>query len=184
MAKPFFLTGRPGVGKTTALMKVVEELKHEGLKVGGMVSKEVRRRGVRCGFEILDLASGARGILASIDQPTGPSVGKYRVNLHDLEKVGVKAILNALEGCDVVVIDEVGPMELYSEAFKEAVRKSLDSGKLVLGTVHFKAGGNFVNHIRQRAEVVALTLENRDVETLKLLERVRRLNSLQQLSVR
>ncbi|RLF11765.1 MAG: hypothetical protein DRJ98_02640 [Thermoprotei archaeon] len=172
MVKAFFLTGAPGVGKTTAVMKVVEELKRRGFKVGGMLSGEVRRSGVRWGFEVIDLATGARGVLASVEQRTGPSIGKYRVNLHDLEEVGVKAILRALEECDVVVVDEVGPMELYSEAFKEAVRKALDSGKLVLGTVHFKARGGLVDEVKRRADVkvLVLTTGNRDSLAKELAE--------------
>jgi len=163
-ARAVFLTGRPGIGKTTVLMKVVEALRREGLKVGGMVSREVRERGVRVGFEVIDLATGQKGWLAHVRQPEGPRLGKYRVNLKDLEEVGVRAIERAVEEADVVVIDEVGPMELFSGRFVDAVRRALRSGKPVLGTIHMRARGPLLDEIRHGglAEVITVSLRNRD----------------------
>jgi len=158
------LTGSPGVGKTTVLMKTVEALKAGGYRVGGMISREVRSGGARVGFEILDLEDGRRGWLSHVNQPVGPQVGKYRVNMEDLEGIGVAAILKAAEGMDVVAIDEVGPMELFSEKFKDAVRKAVESRKLVVGVVHWKARDRLIEEVkaRQDAQVYSVNLENRD----------------------
>ncbi len=133
------LTGPPSVGKTTVLMKVVKALKERGISVGGMISREVREGGRRVGFEILDLSSGRRGWLAHVNQKNGPQVGKYRVNIEDLNSIGAQAITEAVEKCEAIAIDEIGPMELFSERFKGAVRKALESHKLVLAVVHWKA---------------------------------------------
>ncbi|MEM1530498.1 MAG: NTPase [Candidatus Bathyarchaeia archaeon] len=159
-----FLTGPPRVGKTTVILRVVEELRAGGVKVGGMVSEEIREMGVRVGFRIIDLDSGAKGILAHVSQRSGPSIGKYRVCLEDLEGIGVKAILNACEKASIIVIDEVGPMELYSSAFKAAVLRALDSGKRVLGTIHYRVSSEFTNLIKGRADtsIIEVTYENRD----------------------
>jgi len=159
-----FLTGSPGVGKTTVLMRVVEALKAEGYSVGGMVSREVRSCGARVGFEILDLGSGRRGWLAHVNQKSGPQVGKYRVNLGDLDGIGVEAIVRAFENFDVVAIDEIGPMELFSERFRDAVRRAVESGKLVVGVVHWRARNKLIDDVKARedAEVYLVTWENRD----------------------
>jgi nucleoside-triphosphatase len=125
------LTGNPGVGKTTVLMKTVNALKERGIRVGGMISREVREGGTRTGFKILDLTSSRRGWLAHINQKSGPQVSKYRVNIEDLNAIGAQAVTEAVEKCEVVAIDEVGPVELFSERFKEAVRKALESHKPV-----------------------------------------------------
>ena len=158
------LTGSPGVGKTTLLVKVIDVLKAKGYSVGGMISREVRSCGTRVGFEILDLTSGKRGWLAHVDQKTGPQVGKYRVNLKDLDSVGVEAILKATRESDVIAIDEIGPMELFSENFRRAVREAVESGKLVVGVVHSKARDRLVDAVktRQDAEVFTVTLKNRE----------------------
>jgi len=158
------LTGNPGVGKTTVLMKTVNALKERGIRVGGMISCEAREGGTRVGFEILDLTSSRRGWLAHVNQKNGPQVGKYRVNIEDLNAIGAQAITDAVEKCEVIAIDEIGPMELFSEKFKEAVRKALESRKLVLAVVHWKAQDTLINEAKKRedAETITVTKENRE----------------------
>ena len=158
------LTGSPGVGKTTVLLRVVECLKAKGYSIGGMVSREVRSREARVGFEVLDLSSDRRGWLAHVNQPSGPQVGKYRVNLEDLNSIGAEAIMEAVDKCDVIAIDEIGPMELFSEKFKEAVRKAVESRKLVVGVVHWKARDRLIEEVKARedTEIITVTHENRD----------------------
>ena len=158
------LTGSPGVGKTTVLLRVVESLKAKGYSVGGMISREVRSDGVRVGFEVLDLGSGRRGWLAHVNQPSGPQVGKYRVNLEDLNGIGAEAIMEAVDKRDVIAIDEVGPMELFSEKFKEAVKRAVECGKVVVGVVHWKARDRLIEEVKKRedAEVIVVTIENRN----------------------
>jgi nucleoside-triphosphatase len=158
------LTGNPGVGKTTVLTKTVDALKAEGYTVGGMISREVRESGTRVGFEIHDLTSGRRGWLAHVNQKSGPQIGKYHVNIQDLNSVGAEAILAAVENCNVIAIDEIGPMELFSEKFKEATRKALESGKPVVAVVHWKAHDSLIIEARNRedAELITVTFENRE----------------------
>jgi nucleoside-triphosphatase len=157
------ITGCPGVGKTTLLLKVAEALKVKCYSVGGMISRDVRTAGNRVGFEVTDLNSGNKGWLASVHQERGPQVGRYRVNVDDLNDVGVKAIVEAYEKLDVVVVDEVGPMELFSEKFREAVKKAVESKKLFVSTIHWKMSGELIDSIKKRedAEIHVLTNENR-----------------------
>jgi nucleoside-triphosphatase len=157
------LTGNPGVGKTTVLLKTVEALRVMDYSVGGMISREVRSCGERVGFEILDLSNNSRGWLAHVNQPSGPRVGKYSVNLNDLENTGVAAILKAVESHDAICIDEVGPMELFSEKFKEAVRRAIDCEKLVVAIVHWRARDKLIDEVKTRedAEIMVVTIENR-----------------------
>ncbi|MEM3550831.1 MAG: NTPase [Candidatus Bathyarchaeia archaeon] len=167
------LTGSPGVGKTTVLLKVVEALGKEGYKVGGMVSREVRLKGVRVGFEIIDLMAGRRGWLAHENLKGGPRVGKYGVNIEDLESLGVEALMKAVRECDVVAIDEVGPMELFSERFKHAVRLAVESGKLVVGVIHWKARDRLIEQVKARSdtEIFNVTYENRGKLHQAILEK-------------
>jgi nucleoside-triphosphatase len=158
------LTGNPGVGKTTVLTKTVEMLRNRGYTIGGMLSREFREGGVRVGFEIQDLAGGKRGWLAHVYQKSGPSVGKYHVNLEDLDNVGAQAITEAVEHADVVAIDEIGPMELFSGKFKGAAQKALESEKLVLAVVHYKAQDKLLAEAKSNpaSETVVVTIENRE----------------------
>jgi nucleoside-triphosphatase len=164
LKRVLLLTGNPGVGKTTVLMKTVDALKGSGYRVGGMISREVREGGTRVGFEILDLHGSKRGWLAHVNQKSGPQVGKYRVNIEDLNTIGAQAIVDAVENCEIIAIDEIGPMELFSEKFKEAAWKVLESRKLVVAIVHFKAKDVLISEARKRedTEIITVTYENRE----------------------
>jgi len=158
------ITGSPGTGKTSVLLKTVDALKARGYSVGGVISREARVGWTRVGFEILDLDSGRRGWLAHVNQPSGPQVGKYRVNLEDLNSIGAEAIMEAVDKCDVIAIDEIGPMELFSEKFKEAVKRAVECGKVVVGVVHWKARDRLIEEVKKRedTEILEVTSENRN----------------------
>jgi nucleoside-triphosphatase len=167
------LTGAPGVGKTTVLIKAVDALKAQGVSVGGMISREARAGNVRIGFEIINLTNSKHGWLAHVNQRTGPQVGKYHVNLEDLDNIGAQAIMQALEKCDVIAIDEIGPMEMFSQKFKQAVKQALESKKLVLAVVHAKARDPLIAEAKQRgdAETFTVTLANRDMLAEEITKR-------------
>jgi nucleoside-triphosphatase len=178
MSRVLILTGAPGVGKTTLLTKTVDALKAKGISVGGMISHEVREGNVRVGFEILDLTTGRHGWLAQVTGQSGPQVGKYHVNLNDLDSIGTAAITQALEKCSALAIDEIGPMELYSQKFKQVVAQSLASKKLVLVVVHGKANDPLVTQIKRRvdAEIFNVTFSNRESLLARLTKKA--LNAL------
>jgi nucleoside-triphosphatase len=159
-----FLTGIPGVGKSSIVRKVVERTQQEGIKVGGMASSDLRSGPTRVGFEIRNLMTGEAGVLAHVNQATGPRISKYHVKSEDLDRIGVEAIVSAIKHADLIVIDEVGPMELTSRRFKEAVQAALACGKPLLGTVHRNAQDPLVNAIRRdrAVEVIEVTNESRD----------------------
>lgn len=140
-------------------------MREKNIRIGGMISQEILKDYVRVGFRIIDLLNNVEGILAHVNCKNGPQVGKYRVCLEDLEKIGAKSILDACERADLVVIDEVGPMELYSELFKNAVLKALNSGKIVLGTIHWRAKTSFTEMIRRREDVkiIEVKYQNRNI---------------------
>lgn len=134
--KKILITGMPGSGKTTLCKKIVN-LMQRSYKVGGFFSGEIRNKGVRKGFKIIDIATRKEGILAHVDQKTGPRVGRYRVNLEDLNNMGVNAIRESLDNCDVSIIDEIGPMELFSRDFVKVVKDAFSSDRRVIATIHF-----------------------------------------------
>lgn len=177
-----FVTGPPGVGKTSVLLRTVNGLKDREYEIGGMISREVREGGVRVGFEIMDFSTGQRGWLAHINQPTGPKISKYRVNLTDLDAIGVSSILDAIRNADIIIVDEIGPMELFSSAFRDAVVRAVESNKPVLGTIHFELRDSFVNSIKKREdmEILEVTYENRETLHNLIIDKI--VQSLQKLS--
>ena len=132
MIKNILLTGAPGVGKTTLLRGVLEKLARPW---GGFFTREVRDEGGRrAAFELVT-ADGLSGLLAQIDLQSPWRVGRYGVTLEALETLAVPAILAAARAGQVVVIDEIGPMEFFSDRFCTAVQEALDNAPAVLGTI-------------------------------------------------
>jgi len=154
------LTGRPEVGKTTLIEKVLERIP-DG-RAGGMYSKEIRVIGRRVGFALFDVATGEEGRLAHIHQRVGPKVGRYTVDVGSLERVGIAAIHHAIETKDLIVIDEVAPMELHSKAFVPAVEAALASGKALLISTHANSDHAIAHRIRQDLKLFRVRLSNRD----------------------
>jgi len=159
------ITGQPGVGKTTVCRAVADRL---GRSTGGMVCSDITEgdggggsRSRRVGFELLDLQTGVKGVLAHI-RGDGPRVGKYHVNLHDLDRIGVSAILSAIDA-DLIVIDEIAPMELTSQRFIRAVEEALASDMDMLVVLHQRSGHPLAERIRAEFDLITVTKDNRDV---------------------
>lgn len=157
--KNLLLTGQPGVGKTTLVEKVVQNVP---LRVDGFITGEIRREGRRIGFEIRTL-SGERGVLASRTFSSPYRVGRYGVDVSCFKRLGVGALERAIGNASLVVIDEIGKMELLCPGFRQAVLKALDSPKMVLATIK-KGRGMEVGGIKRRLDVtlVEVTVGNRD----------------------
>lgn len=163
MSEIWLLTGSPGVGKSTVVSKVVLKLKSAGVIVGGFATAEVRIGGVRRGFEIRDLTTGRRGELSSTTSRFGPRVGRYRVNLADLSDVGASGLESAASTSELIVIDEVGPMELVSPEFRRAVSRCIAADKPILAVVHEKMEDDLLIELKAKAkETIVISVDNRD----------------------
>ncbi len=163
------VTGKPGVGKSTVVAKAAGELADKfGLKIGGIRTAEIRKEGKREGFSIEDLVTGMTGILSHV-KGSGPRVGKYHVNLEDLAGIGADALRNSLD-CDLVVIDEIGPMELKSEEFILAVEEVLESDRPVLAVLHRSSKHPLAQRVREEFEVLTVDEGNRDNLPGKIVE--------------
>ncbi|MDD4093000.1 MAG: NTPase [Methanothrix sp.] len=157
MAPRIAVTGSPGIGKSTMVAKVVQDSKRS---VGGVLARDRRYKDRRIGFELLDLSTGAVGILAD-ETGSGPQLGKYRVHPEDLDNIGAHAIESALK-CDLIVVDEVGPMELSSRRFVSAVENAISSDRPMLVVLHEWSNHRLAKKIRSTFKVITVTRENRD----------------------
>lgn len=166
------ITGLPGAGKTHALLKVIEMLEAEEMKVGGMITEPIIEDNKRLGFYVIDWQTKRKAVLASTDIKSKVMVGKFGVDLSVLEEIGVEAIKKACEAADVVVIDEVGKMEVESEKFVEAVKGALEIEKPLLLTLHKKSRNPLLQDIRRRDDVriLEVTPINRNLLPYKIMK--------------
>ncbi|MDG5818497.1 nucleoside-triphosphatase [Natronococcus sp. A-GB7] len=174
MPRNALVTGPPRSGKTTALERTITALRDDGDDVGGLVCPELREDGERVGFEIVNLATGERDVMAHVDID-GPAVGRYGVDVATVDRLSRAALSTTVDDRDCVVIDEIAPMQLESDRFVAATRRALDSGTPVLAAIAASGSDPFLERVRSRADIVLFEVapETRDALPWALLEWIR-----------
>ena len=156
------IEARPGAGKTTAIGRLADLLREAGIPLSGFLTRELRESGRRVGFEI-ETFEGERGLLAHVDIKGPPRVSRYGVDLEAFERLALEALAPPGKKNGVVLIDELGKMELASERFAEAVKAAFDRPAPIVATVH-TARHPFTDELKRRpgVETLELTKANRD----------------------
>lgn len=166
------LTGRPGIGKTTAIQRLAERLADR--RIAGFITEEVRVAGTRRGFRIATF-DGREGILADVELHSRWRVSKYGVDVEGFEHLVCPMLEAAAEEADVVLVDEIGKMECFSRRFCQAVERLADGSTPLVATIAARGGG-LIASIKQRpdARIHTLTLANRDQMPHTLSEEIAR----------
>ncbi|MBI4570639.1 MAG: AAA family ATPase [Chloroflexi bacterium] len=173
------ITGRPGCGKTTLLREVVDAL---GTPAGGFYTRELRDgSGRRAGFELVTL-DGRTATLAHTGTGGPHRVGRYGVDIEALERAGVPAIEAAVEAGQLVVIDEIGKMELLSTAFQRAVIAAVRRYRVLFGTVML-AAHPFADELKAQPDTLLFELNEANRAQLRGLLEAQLRAALGQLSV-
>ena len=169
------LSGLPGVGKTTTLIRTIEMLEEEGYVVGGMLTEEVKEKNKRVGFYVHDWMNHTKKIFAHKDFETRRRVGKYGINVEVLEEVGLKALEDAVEKADIIVIDEIGKMEVESKRFVNMVREIIDMDRYLIITLHKKSRTPLLQEIRRRDDIrmLEVTPINRTLLPFKIVKLIK-----------
>jgi nucleoside-triphosphatase len=171
MSINILLTGRPRVGKTTIIKKFVRICP---VSMGGFFTCEIREQGMRVGFTIEAIRSWDQedqdnsekkyqAVMAHVDSRSPYRVGRYGVNISAIDEVGITALREGMKRSKIIIIDEIGRMEMYSSLFQKEVNNVLDSSLTVLGVVQMKRNP-FLNSIRKRDDVtvIQVTPDNRE----------------------
>ena len=168
MGAAVLVTGPPGCGKTTLIKSVVAAL---SIRVGGFLTEEIRDAEERVGFRVVTL-DGTTGLLAHVRTVRGPRVGRYQVDVEGFAAVGVAALERATREADLIVVDEIGKMELCCPAFLPALEAALASPKPLLGSI-LGSPHPVVDALKRRSEVelYRLSARNRQDLTEALLAR-------------
>lgn len=167
MKKNIFLTGAPSSGKTTVIKKVIENLKFPS---NGFYTEEERIAGKRVGFFMKTL-DGKKGYLAHQDIKSNFHIRRYGVSIDNIETIAAPSIFPINN--NIIILDEIGKMECFSEVFKKAVMNALDSPNIVLGTITF-GGDEFIQGIKNRKdiEILEVTPDNRDTLPSLILRKI------------
>jgi nucleoside-triphosphatase len=153
MEQVYLLTGRPGTGKTSLIKQVVAKM---GNRAGGFYTEEIRSCSLRLGFRLVTL-DGEETVLAHTSIHSPHRVSRYGVDIDSLDIVGVSALSKAAAERPLIIIDEIGRMELFSANFREVVLRVISSGKKVLGTIMLSPHP-WADLIKQKPEVKLIEL--------------------------
>ena len=169
MPNNILISGYPGVGKTTLINKIIKEL---NCKIGGFYTSEKCENGKRTGFYITDF-NGDQMVMADVNLKSKYRVGKYGVNIKAFEKIGISALKNANEYADLIIVDEIGKMEMFSTEFCKMLEKVFDSPKPVLATIK-KIDCKLTAKLKSRddVEIFDLIIDNRDEMVDRILNRL------------
>ena len=156
--KNILFTGPPRCGKSTLIHKIVQKI---NIPATGFFTREILEKGRRVGFSINTL-DRKKGVLAHERIKSRWRVGKYGVNLSDIDRIAVPSMMPATSD-ELVVIDEIGKMECFSKLFKKTLEVVLDSNRPVIGSIAMK-GDRFIQKIKERSDVLLVTVtpQNRD----------------------
>jgi nucleoside-triphosphatase THEP1 len=162
------LTGLPGVGKTTLVRDIVQRM--GPLPMAGFYTAEIRSKGGRSGFELRGI-NGERRILAHVNIK-----GRHRAGRYGVDRAGFGTFLDQLDLLNapaaLIVIDEIGKMELFSKRFHTMIRKLLEDNRQLLATIALYGEG-LIKEIKQRSDVHlwVVTRHNRDRLVDEILDR-------------
>ena len=170
-AAKVLVEGRPGSGKTTVVAGLAELLAQRGVEVRGFVTHELREGGRRVGFEV-ETVAGQRATLAHVGFSGPPRVGRYGVDLDAFEGIALPALEDPPRN-GVVLIDELGKMELASQRFREAVSALFDADLALIAAVHVFRDP-FTDRLKRRPDVerVQVRRDNRDELPARLADRL------------
>jgi nucleoside-triphosphatase len=164
------ITGVPGVGKTTLIRNIAQSL--ENFHPAGFYTREVRKGGLRVGFDLVGL-NGQIRTLAHITIAGRYRVGKYGVDIPGFDEFLKSLTIPSGDRC-LIIIDEIGKMECFSAVFREMITRLLEDDCLLIATIA-KRGNDFIEQIKKRHDVLLfeLTRDNRDTILPLLLENIR-----------
>ncbi len=169
--RKILLTGRPGIGKTTVIKKLAQRLAF--FKPSGFYTEEIRQEGIRKGFAIKRLDGSTAGILAHVDVKGPYRVARYGVNIKVFD-----SFLSEIEGevlaSRIVLIDEIGKMECYSQRFRLLIENLLSSDRVLIATIAEKGTG-FIEKIKntEGTVIIEVTEHNRERLVSEIEEKIR-----------
>ncbi|GIO31745.1 MULTISPECIES: nucleoside-triphosphatase [Paenibacillus] len=165
----FLLTGKPRMGKSTMVKKLIGDVGAE--HCSGFYTEEITNAGDRVGFRCVSV-NGESVEIANVDNPSQTRIGRYGVDIETFEHFAVKVLQDALSSKKIIVIDEIGFMQMLSASFQNIVQEIVSTNEhIVLGTVPVDSHpGIDIIKYSKHAKIIGLNEFNRDVVAEFLME--------------
>ncbi|MGD7049448.1 hypothetical protein FZC83_15590 [Rossellomorea marisflavi] len=159
-SKLFLLSGKPRIGKSTLIKQIIHEI---GVgRCGGFYTEEVTNFDDRIGFRCVSM-DGESVDIANVENPSATRVGRYGVNVEEFDLYAKDILQGALRTKDIIVIDEIGYMQMFSHSFKKIIQEVFSGNKVVLGTIPLNPHPEMNNmHNLKEANIITVDELNRD----------------------
>jgi nucleoside-triphosphatase len=156
------ISGLPRSGKSTLIKKLLQF--HEIRKyAGGFLTEEIRQKGERTGFNLVTIPEAKTGLLAQKGLPSPHRIGRYGINIKILEELGCSAMLEAKNRGKIIIVDEIGKMELFSKKFRAALMDILTSPERIIATI-MASPNIFSDRIKSRPDAELFFLERKNFD--------------------
>lgn len=166
----FLLTGKPRVGKTTALKKIIDEVGAENCS--GFYTEEIRDENDRTGFKCVTF-DGKEAVIADVGSKSEIRIGRYGMEIAEFEKLAIPALKESLLNQKITIIDEIGPMQMLSPQFRDIVWHVLKKSEIVLGTICYDSHP-YIDEIKMEYQqsIYTLTPDNRNHITSLVIQKI------------
>lgn len=166
------ITGLPGSGRTELLLTLVDMLEAENLKIGGVVTEPIREGDTVTGFKMIDYMTKEESVIAGTRITSRARIDEFGIDLDALGILAVNAIKRAVYHSDLVIIDEIGRIQLKSEYFNKAVLNALKASKPIIMTIYRKSRSSLLQDIRRRDDIrmLEVTPVNKGILPFKIFK--------------
>ncbi len=166
------ISGVIGIGKTDTLKRIISMLSEEGVNVGGMITEPILEDNRQMGFQVMNWKTKEKAVFAHLSLDSQIRIKGYGVDLDALNQVGVRAVKDAIRNEDMILVDEIGKMQVESEEFNKIVKIALNVNKPMILTFNKKSRNPLLQDVRRRDDVrmLELTDVNRDLLPYKVVD--------------
>ncbi len=167
--KIFLLTGKPRMGKTTMIKKIINEIGPD--RCGGFYTEEIRDTSNRIGFKCVSL-DGESQEIANVYSNSSIRIGRYGMDISSFENVALKSVRDSLKSKKITVIDEVGFMQMLSVPFQQMIYSVVsENNHVVVGTIPLDSHPE-IDRIKRLPgiNIIVLNEDNRDFITEAVVE--------------
>ncbi len=158
--KNIFLTGPLHIGKSTIINKVIQQWPE--WKIGGFRTRPVFDNAQKCGF-IFQSFDGQEDCFAHTEMNSPDQFDVYHYDANIFETLGCSALGRSLSESDLIVMDEIGVMEIRARQFQQMIVRCLDAPVWVIGAFQQRADW-FRKLLANRSDTVIFEVDsaNRD----------------------